>query len=78
MTLSAPALRNDDFTAMRQAMVASQLRTTQVNDPRIVAAMAAKLDASVERDPAHKGTRFVVRFARVSPVPAKSTSAAAN
>ncbi|GAA4220341.1 protein-L-isoaspartate O-methyltransferase [Sphingomonas endophytica] len=40
MTLSAPALRNDDFTAMRQAMVASQLRTTQVNDPRIVAAMA--------------------------------------
>jgi protein-L-isoaspartate(D-aspartate) O-methyltransferase len=40
MTLSAPALRNDDFTAMRQAMVASQLRTTAVNDPRIVAAMA--------------------------------------
>lgn len=45
---------------------------------RIVAAMAAKLDASVERDPAHNGTRFVVRFARVSPLPAKSTSAAAN
>ncbi|PZQ59327.1 MAG: protein-L-isoaspartate O-methyltransferase [Sphingomonas taxi] len=40
MTLSAPALRHDDFAAMRQAMVASQLRTTAVNDPRIVAAMA--------------------------------------
>ena len=40
MTLSAPAPRNDDFTAMRQAMVASQLRTTNVNDPRVVTAMA--------------------------------------
>lgn len=29
-----------DFTAMRRAMVASQLRTTAVDDPRIVAAMA--------------------------------------
>ncbi|WP_050420219.1 sensor histidine kinase [Bradyrhizobium tropiciagri] len=45
---------------------------------RIVAAMAAKLDASVERDPNHNGTRFVVRFARVSTAPAKSTSAAAS
>ncbi|MCC8972582.1 sensor histidine kinase [Bradyrhizobium brasilense] len=45
---------------------------------RIVSAMAAKLDASVERDPGHKGTRFVVRFARVSPVLDKSTSAAAS
>ena len=45
---------------------------------RIVAAMAVKLDASVERDPAHTGTRFVVRFARVTPAPAKSTSAAAS
>jgi len=43
---------------------------------RIVAAMAAKLDASVERDPAHKGTRFVVRFSRLSPAMAKPTSAA--
>ncbi len=40
MTLSAPALRNDDSTAMRQAMVASQLRTSAVSDPRVVAAMA--------------------------------------
>ncbi|MCC8938935.1 response regulator [Bradyrhizobium sp. Arg68] len=45
---------------------------------RIVTAMAAKLDASVERDPARKGTRFVVRFARVSPAVAKSTSVAAK
>ncbi|MBR0895400.1 response regulator [Bradyrhizobium tropiciagri] len=45
---------------------------------RIVAAMAVKLDASVERDPTHTGTRFVVRFARISPAPAKSTSVAAS
>jgi protein-L-isoaspartate(D-aspartate) O-methyltransferase len=29
-----------DFTKMREAMVASQLRTNAVNDPRVVAAMA--------------------------------------
>ena len=29
---------------------------------RIVSAMAAKLEASVERDPAHAGTRIVLRF----------------
>ncbi|KTT70446.1 protein-L-isoaspartate O-methyltransferase family protein [Sphingomonas endophytica] len=40
MTLSAPALRHDDYTAMRQAMVASQLRTVAVTDPRVVTAMA--------------------------------------
>lgn len=40
MTVSAPALRHDDFAAMRQAMVSSQLRTTAVNDPRVVVAMA--------------------------------------
>jgi two-component sensor histidine kinase len=45
---------------------------------RIVSAMAAKLEASVERDPAHSGTRIVVRFARISPVAAKSTNAAAG
>ncbi|MCC8965913.1 response regulator [Bradyrhizobium sp. Pear76] len=45
---------------------------------RIVAAMAVKLDANVERDPSHKGTRFVVRFARVTAAPAKSTSVAAS
>jgi two-component sensor histidine kinase len=35
---------------------------------RIVSAMAAKLDASVERDPAHAGTKIVLRF-RCSKVP---------
>lgn len=30
-----------DFHAMRQAMVASQLRTSAVSDPRVIAAMAA-------------------------------------
>src|ERR1700739_1413893 len=33
---------------------------------RIVTAMASKLDASVERDRAHAGTRIVLRFRRVS------------
>jgi two-component sensor histidine kinase len=36
---------------------------------RIVTAMAQKLDADVERDPAHAGTRIVLRFRRAS-VPA--------
>jgi two-component sensor histidine kinase len=44
---------------------------------RIVSAMAAKLEASVERDPAHSGTRVVVRFPRVSATVAKSADAAA-
>jgi two-component sensor histidine kinase len=44
---------------------------------RIVSAMAAKLEASVERDPTHPGTRIVLRFCRVNaPVAARSTSAA--
>jgi two-component sensor histidine kinase len=45
---------------------------------RIVTAMASKLEASVERDPAHTGTRIVLRFRRVSaPVvkPANATVA---
>jgi len=33
---------------------------------RIVTAMASKLDASVERDPTHPGTRIVLRFRRVN------------
>jgi two-component sensor histidine kinase len=33
---------------------------------RIVSAMATKLDASVERDPVHSGTRIVVRFRRAN------------
>jgi two-component sensor histidine kinase len=46
---------------------------------RIVAAMASKLDAAVERDPAHAGTRMVVRFRRFPDAPvAKSADAAAS
>ncbi len=54
MTRAADAFRTDDFTAMRQAMVSSQLRTTAVSDPRVVAAMA-----EVPRErfvPAHAAT----------------------
>ena len=43
---------------------------------RIVTAMATKLDASVERDPAHPGTRIVLRFRRVNTAAAKPVSAA--
>jgi two-component sensor histidine kinase len=43
---------------------------------RIVTAMAAKLEASVERDPAHAGTRIVLRFRRANPPAAKPASAA--
>jgi two-component sensor histidine kinase len=45
---------------------------------RIVSAMATKLDADVERDPNHTGTRVVVRFPRASAAAAKSTNAAAG
>jgi two-component sensor histidine kinase len=44
---------------------------------QIVTAMAAKLDASVERDPAHAGTRIVLRFSRVNKPAAKPGCAAA-
>jgi two-component sensor histidine kinase len=45
---------------------------------RIVAAMASKLEASVERDPTHAGTRIVLRFRRVNKAAIKATSAAAS
>jgi two-component sensor histidine kinase len=46
---------------------------------RIVSAMASKLEADVERDPAHSGTRIVLRFRRVNKSPApKSANAAAS
>src|SRR5438552_12806173 len=45
---------------------------------RIVSAMAAKLEASVERDPNHAGTRMLVRFARSSAAAPKSANAAAG
>jgi len=41
---------------------------------RIVTAMAAKLDASVERDPDHKGTRVLVRFGRTAATPQTATA----
>jgi two-component sensor histidine kinase len=46
---------------------------------RIVSAMAIKLEASVERDPAHSGTRIVVRFSRLkAPLKAAASAAAAK
>jgi two-component sensor histidine kinase len=45
---------------------------------RIVSAMAAKLDASVERDPAHVGTRIVLRFRRINEPATKPAHAAAG
>jgi two-component sensor histidine kinase len=39
---------------------------------RIVSAMAAKLEAHVERDPAHAGTRILVRFPRLRKPASKS------
>ncbi len=45
---------------------------------RIVTAMASKLEASVERDPNHAGTRIVVSFRRVIAPATNSTSAAAS
>lgn len=45
---------------------------------RIVAAMATKLDASVERDPTHSGTRVMLRFRRVPAAAGKPAAAAAN
>src|SRR5438445_9829453 len=45
---------------------------------RIVSAMAAKLEASVERDPSHTGTRMLVRFARSSAAAPRSANAAAG
>jgi two-component sensor histidine kinase len=44
---------------------------------RIVSAMAAKLEASVERDPTHDGTRIVLRFRCGSAAGDKSASAEA-
>jgi two-component sensor histidine kinase len=55
--------------------VKSDPRSTGMGQ-RIVSAMATKLDASVERDPAHAGTRIVLRFRRV-PAPATRPKKAA-
>jgi|HubBroStandDraft_4_1064222.scaffolds.fasta_scaffold35346_2 two-component sensor histidine kinase len=45
---------------------------------RIVTAMAAKLAASVERDPAHSGTRIVLRFPLAGQTKAKATAKTAS
>ncbi|HET7886260.1 MAG TPA: response regulator [Bradyrhizobium sp.] len=45
---------------------------------RIVSAMAAKLCADVERDPAHSGTRIVLRFPRTTSTPAKASAEGAK
>src|ERR1700710_201277 len=43
---------------------------------RIVTAMASKLEADVERDPAHSGTRIVLKFRRVNaPTPEPNVAA---
>jgi two-component sensor histidine kinase len=44
---------------------------------RIVSAMAAKLEASVERDPLHAGTRIVLRFRRIQAPAVRSAASAA-
>ena len=54
--------------------VKSDPRSTGMGQ-RIVTAMASKLDASVERDPAHAGTRIVLRFRRAN-APASAAKAA--
>ena len=45
---------------------------------RIVSAMASKLEASVERDPGHAGTRILLRFRRVNTPATKPASVAAS
>jgi hypothetical protein len=40
--------------------------------------MAAKLAASVERDPAHSGTRIVLRFPLAGQTKAKATAKTAS
>jgi two-component sensor histidine kinase/CheY-like chemotaxis protein len=58
--------------------VKSDPRSTGMGQ-RIVSAMANKLDANVERDPTHVGTRIVLRFRRVdAPAAAKPATAVAD
>lgn len=45
---------------------------------RIVSAMAQKLEAKVERDPSHSGTRVLVRFSRITAAAQRSANAAAG
>jgi two-component sensor histidine kinase len=57
--------------------VKSDPRSTGMGQ-RIVSAMAAKLDASAERDPDHSGTRIMLRFRRVPATAPRPTNAAAG
>jgi two-component sensor histidine kinase/CheY-like chemotaxis protein len=57
--------------------VKSDPRSTGMGQ-RIVSAMASKLDASVERDPAHVGTRIVLRFRRINEPATKPAHATAG
>jgi two-component sensor histidine kinase len=58
--------------------VKSDPRSTGMGQ-RIVTAMANKLDASVERDPTHVGTRIVLRFRRVdAPTAVRPANATAS
>jgi two-component sensor histidine kinase len=54
--------------------VKSDPRSTGMGQ-RIVSAMATKLEATAERDPNHKGTRIVLRFARTKVLKAASAAA---
>jgi two-component sensor histidine kinase len=56
--------------------VKSDPRSTGMGQ-RIVTAMAQKLEASVERDPGHPGTRIELRFRRVNAPPAAKPGCAA-
>ena len=57
--------------------VKSDPRSTGMGQ-RIVSAMASKLEASVERDPDHAGTRIMLRFRRVNAPATKPASVAAS
>jgi two-component sensor histidine kinase len=57
--------------------VKADLRATGMGQ-RIVTAMAAKLEASVERDPGHAGTRIVLRFPRINKLAMKTGCATAS
>lgn len=66
-------VRGQDMTAMRHAMVASQLRTNAVNDPRVVTAMdlvprEAYLPAAVA-DLAYRDTAVPLTHGRAQNVP---------
>jgi two-component sensor histidine kinase/CheY-like chemotaxis protein len=66
----------DEGVGFSDAGAKSDPRSTGMGQ-RIVTAMAAKLEATVARDPDHAGTRIVLRFRRFKAPPAISSNAAA-